>query len=1645
MPSPADIQSIVQDDLLNTRAQLFHGLDQNPDEAARATDLEQSTGVPAPVIASDQEGFERNYKAALAERLVMGNPQLRAYIHSHPMAAAVSNDDWGNLDSVSTASSRLGNVFNALNEPLQQPIPQYTSEDIARMYPALDPKKGLLPRISNAFATGEANLGSILVGGMSNIFSATVGGITAATTETAKTLGIPGAEQLGRDIGGMAEYEMIKPEGKGLHPAPVPVEPEQLAGKTWMSVGAEPPPGIHPQFDAAKANINQLVVEQLQKDLTEAQASSTFQRSPEMFQKFVEQHYGDRTISISGDAAVANEGLLDWVPGIADKLDLARSTGADVEIPIADLFAKADPKVIKALGEDIRAWPGGITAREAALGIEPKAMVQDALPQVRGAAGLEPAYGWGDRKLTLVGNEVLNDAGKPVGTLDVVPNPETKQLTVQFAGEPDSSTFGPGAVNDLMKQLSTQYPGYESITGVSSPEIGKAPVAPLVGAVTKEGYEAAKRVMGGNLGAAWADRPSVMTELDNIKANAMGLDAKTYARLKDMIDERYERDVDASLKRAEREQTRRQTKEWKANRAQLRGEVEGVIRQRPDVATDLFLGSGEIDGKKVRQRFTLAEDALTPDQKLALPDHYYSKNGLPPDEVAKIFGYGSGDAMIDRLALYHASKGEKTPQEMFRSIVDAETDHLMEARYGHLTENILNEAKDQALSENNLNILAEEMYAAGVKAGTPVIDKVVAKEWAKEQIGSMSIGQVSSDKLMALMGKHGRDSDRALINGDPATAMQSMQRKFLSALMAAKARKVEKGMDQFDRLAKTLSKRNPYESVKGTSTVDPEYVNFGQQILMQIGKPVRRSVQDLQEQIAKGSAPNLKDFVEMKTGALREMPVWPTLFDEAWKKPYKSLTVDEFNAVHGSVKTLIHNGRDEMKIEKAGEAVDFDTVKGQMKEALQQFPRIDYTIKGDRAGEVLPKARHLLRTFGTMHMQVETLLNRWDKFDPMGVWNQYVMRDLIDGSYQEDAWRKEYAKKLIDAGDKLDLKKAVDNPIFHQPMSDGSQGPLFHMTRAELRAVMLNVGSSISAKSGRIDPRSNLAKLASGYNLEPEDVMNWVHQHATAEDWAFVRKIWDIHEEIKGRADTMYRSLTGGVPPESLRFDPIQTPHGEVNGGYYPIIYHDTFEGTSKKLMGKDTLEQNNYVRAGTPAGYTKSRTVYSAPLALDLDRLPNRIAQELHDVALRPAVINVSKVFTDPAIRATIRERYGKETQDMLLPYLQDVANSSNYKSEAQSEMKGWSEFIRQNMVTTLVGLNQGTIMKHGPTAWVQSLTEVGPVNFLKATKGLLSINEQTGEHNWTFAMSHSLMLQRRVQNYMETLTGATAQLVPGSKAASLRQTIIKIASYPVAMSDLMSAVPTWMARYEQAISEGSPHGDAVYLADRAVRRAHGDTSITNRPAVMRDVSPWFTSVYTFFNHIMNRQAELIWNAGTMLGHVKEGEMKAAMAKVPAVSAQLFAYVLFPALVEEMVSPLASSDNESWGKKAAKGIAFTLGGSWVGVREIAHALLRGDDPAVGLYSTAFKTVTDLGRDFGKKQPFNREHAGRIIQDAATLGGLATGGMPEQVGKAARFGYGVHAGIEHPKGPWGWLVGARFGTLKHHSSTFQNFMQGKGY
>lgn len=376
--SPADY-------ILGMRQNAVHSaitsLDDDPEKAARAMELGEATGDHPSLIYGDLENYEQQHKAGLAAKLIMGNEHLRDYINQNPMAAKVSNDDYAQLDAVSAAvqkfASHVPDAESIAGAGVKGFKEGFGDEPVGHWIPD-----------TNIISQAEWYAVGVLPELASRVFGGVVKGAGSAATEAYKQFGggEGNAESLGREVsaateavlGGLTGHAHVgEPAeaavGKAFEESQIrqATEAAKLA-KPYIDAGQMPPVGLHLLIDQIHEAQAKLDISNLDEAYKEAQASATRERNPEIFASFIRQH-GDQEIGISSDAVAKlygdkiprpDDGILGWVPDIDKQLAVARETGGDVEVPLADFLAKVEPEVYKEVKDDIRVRPGGITVEE---------------------------------------------------------------------------------------------------------------------------------------------------------------------------------------------------------------------------------------------------------------------------------------------------------------------------------------------------------------------------------------------------------------------------------------------------------------------------------------------------------------------------------------------------------------------------------------------------------------------------------------------------------------------------------------------------------------------------------------------------------------------------------------------------------------------------------------------------------------------------------------------------------------------------------------------------------------------------------------------------------------------------------------------------------------------------------------------------------------------------------------------------------------------------------------------------------------------------------------------------------------------------------------------------------------------------------
>jgi hypothetical protein len=407
-------------------------------------------------------------------------------------------------------------------------------------------------------------------------------------------------------------------------------------------------------------------------------------------------------------------------------------------------------------------------------------------------------------------------------------------------------------------------------------------------------------------------------------------------------------------------------------------------------------------------------------------------------------------------------------------------------------------------------------------------------------------------------------------------------------------------------------------------------------------------------------------------------------------------------------------------------------------------------------------------------------------------------------------------------------------------------------------------------------------------------------------------------------------------------------------------------------------------------------------------------------------------KLLYDSDFQRTIIDNYGKAQMDEMKHWLNDFANRRNVDSAGQKAMDDVLGSLRGNIISNLIGLNPGTFFKHTPTALLNSMRQVGPLNFAKATFDLFRTDPVTQTRLMWTAYQESKELQGRIHNYHDLLRGQgeSFQFEQGTYEW-LREINMKIGAAPVSFGDFVSTVPTYWAARNAALEKGLSHAEAIQMGDAAVREAHGTSRLTGQPGVMRtnQLGRMYTSLYGFFSHILQQQYKLAWKASDLLHGQKPLDIEGYA--LPHMLGRFMTYFIIPAVIEELVTPYTNEEKDSWGLKAVKSLGLGLSGSLPYVRDFIRTVINPLHPSEGLLGTAFQFPARVVEDLGKRGPLNKEHAAQLLQDTTALIGNL-GVLNAQAGRSAAYAYRVASGVEKPKGISNVLSGLWHGKTQKH-------------
>jgi hypothetical protein len=971
-------------------------------------------------------------------------------------------------------------------------------------------------------------------------------------------------------------------------------------------------------------------------------------------------------------------------------------------------------------------------------------------------------------------------------------------------------------------------------------------------------------------------------------------------------------------------------KQAEAKRAEVQMDVRREVMSQPIYRAWQFLTSKDTEsGVPVGKlnRTTLAETygghADGKFDKYALLDwkrlsdlRMTAEDGLHPDVVAEMFGFTSGDELVRKLLDAETPKVE----------IDALTDVRMLEQHGELASP---EAIERAADSAIHNDVRARMVAAEVNAlakalnkreatgrtdrkGRPVTRPILptaAREFARVMISRLKVRDIRPGQYANAEARAARAASKASTAGDIALAAAEKRNQLIN-LYATRA-----AYDAQDEIGKGLAYLKKFDSDDVRKTLDADYVDQIEALLERFDLRKGQSLKAIDKRAA------LADWLKAQREAGLEPDIPPELENEAFRKSYRDMTVEEFRGLLDTVKQIEHLGRLKHRLLTAADQRAYEAVRDEIAESIRansQNRQADTRTPTTNTGRALQS----LKRFWASHIKAATWARVMDGGKDGGPMWEYFVRSANERGDMETTMRAEATTRLSE----------ILAPAFALGRMGGA-GQFFpsigrSLNREARLAIALNSGNE-----------GNLQRLLGGEGWTVQQIVP-VLQSLTAQEWQAVQAVWDHFESYRPQIAAKERRVYG-KEPEWVQPGSQLTALFGVRGGYYPIKYdpaasqraeeHADAEGAKRQLQGA-------YTTATTRRSFTKSRAeaVQGRPLLYSLAGLYSGVNDVVHDLAWHEWLIDANRLLRSTTIDGAIREHYGPEAKQQLKSWVADVAEGDK-ASDAAVDLA--LSRLRQGVSAAGLGFNVMSAAIQ-PLGITQSIVRVGAPWIARGVGRYLARPiELTREVN-----QMSDFMANRARTRFRELNELRNQVQDES---AFKEMTGRYAYFLMMRCQQMVDVPTWWGAYEKAIAEGNNEERAIGLADQAVIDAQGGGQTKDLSAIERGgpAQKLFTVFYSFMNTALNLGVAQTMAADTPAKKARLAADYALLYVVPAVLGYFLKNALTP-------GDSGDDDFEKIAKKLLANQIDYLMGLMVVVREFAEA------------GKTVAGANDMGRDY---------------------------------------------------------------------------------
>jgi hypothetical protein len=983
---------------------------------------------------------------------------------------------------------------------------------------------------------------------------------------------------------------------------------------------------------------------------------------------------------------------------------------------------------------------------------------------------------------------------------------------------------------------------------------------------------------------------------------------------------------------------------------------------------DTVQQSGRLRTQVLRDMYGTDETAVW--RKLSAKRMTSDTSGMHPEIVAEMFGYDSADAMVKALA------AAMPPAE----VIDARTDQRMLEMFGDIgSEEALARAVDEAVhNEVRARFIAAELKALQAantvreKRGRNSVDVMAraAKAYAEQIIARLTVRDIRPGQYAAAEARNAKQAEKAFAAGKLEEAATHKRNQLVNNYATRAAYEAQ------DEIKKAAAYFRKFD--KRSKSVDAAYLDQIEAMLERFNfRPASLKEADRRK--------SLSAWVEDQRALGVEPSIDPDLLNEANRKSYKDMTLEEIRGLRDAVKQIEHLGRLKNKLMLARDQREFDAIADEMAASIIEHGGKARPVKLEGEKGVIP----WLQGVAASHRKLASLFRQMDGGSDHGPLYQQIGRAMNERGTMEETMIEQATVALRDLyAPIMKLKGGTAGGKVYIPAINAS------LSRGGRLSIALNWGNE-----------SNRQRIMSGDGWSEAQV-NAILKTLTPTELEFVNGVWAYIDTYWEQIAAKEKRLTG-VAPDKVEASPFTVTAADgsqvqMRGGYYPLKYDsDRSDRAASQEAAQVAQEmmQGAFTRATTRRGHTKARMEeVSRPVRKDLNVITQHITQVVHDLAWHEWLIDTNRLLSDERIVTAIRDHYGPP---VLKTMRDDVMGIATADVAGQTDIDKALLVLRSNVTRATMGASLTTAFLQ-PFGLTQSIVRIGPKHVLR---GLArwggDASRMESSLGWIREKSEFMRLRAKTFNReLREIRGS----VEGKSAAM--QAVDGGLFWLMRKMQAVADVPTWIGQYEKSLAEGLDEDAAIAQADRAVLESQGGGQTKDLAEVQRK-HPMLTQFYSYFSVTLNLTAERtaatdFKNPRAVAGWL--GDM-ALLQVIPAI---------LPSFILYSLRGGDEDDEKGWAKKIAEWQAGYLLGNIVGLRELS-GLLSGFDyagPPVG------RIVSDTGK--AGKQTLQGELDEPAVLAYARLMGDAFG-IP--VTQAIRSYKGWKAWDEGEAGPQAVLFG----------------------